>query len=66
MFAKTSLAIAAVLSPNDVKSFRPSVCSTLSMALAIGVPSAALMCMLPFSAPPACPARNQVIVLHLE
>ena len=29
-----------------------------NMALAMGVPSAALMCMLPFSAPPAWPAKN--------
>ncbi len=38
----------AVLSPKVGRS-RPSICPTDSMALAIGVPSAALMCRLPLS-----------------
>ena len=40
---------ADVLSPNDVISSRPSICSMPSITLAIGVPSAALMCRLPLN-----------------
>ena len=43
---------APVLSPNAGVS-TPTACSALSMALAMGVPSAAFTCRLPLSRPPA-------------
>ena len=50
--------ISAVLSPKLERSSKPTLWSTLSIAFASGVPSAARTCTPPFSAPPACPARK--------
>ena len=47
-----------VLSPKVLRSSTPMSCITDMNTLAIGVPSAALRCRLPRSAPPALPARN--------
>src|SRR5262249_39992443 len=50
---------APVLSPNCGTSRTPIACSTLSITLAIGVPSAARRCRPPLSGPPARPRRNR-------